>query len=376
MKQRIIKWLAGLSGLCVILLCAAALLLPRILDSQAARERIGTFLLAKTKGNVAIENIDITWLPRPAVVARRASLTFDDKVTGKIQSIEVYPSIRGLLAGSFDISRVEVTSPALSVRLPEPSEEPFSIDEMEAKIRSLLTSLAAEIPGMIISVRDGSAEVKIGDRPAVLITGLDGRLATPPGELDLQFSSRGNVFDWLRVAGRISGKTLATKGRITVENLRLGESMAALSPRLRNYVESGKVNLDLSLVSTSLKNIKAELDGALPSLELVRGNRKAAVEGSTFKGFVSRDEGSVNVVIERLDLVSPRLTATGELTFDPASSSRLKVVSKDLDVSPVREWTLKFAGDVPVVEDLFRHIKGGQMSEISFQTAGRSFAEL
>jgi hypothetical protein len=54
----------------------------------------------------------------------------------------------------------------------------------------------------------------------------------------------------------------------------------------------------------------------------------------------------------------------------------LKLVGKDLDVSPVREWTLKFAGDVPVVEDLFRHVKGGQMPQITIQAAGRSFAEL
>ena len=75
-KWRIIKWLAVLGALCVILLFAAALLLPRIVDSQAARERIRAFLLTRTNGNVAIENIDLAWLPRPVVVVRGASLAF------------------------------------------------------------------------------------------------------------------------------------------------------------------------------------------------------------------------------------------------------------------------------------------------------------
>src|SRR5215510_15890847 len=216
-KRRIIRWLAGFGGLCVILLFAAAFLLPRILDSQAVRDKICAFLLARTNGNVAFENIDLKWLPRPTVVVRGASFSFDDKVSGKIESIAVYPSIRGLLTGQWDISRVEMASPALSVRVPEPGEEPFNFDEIESRIRSLLVSMAAQIPGMILSVRGGSAEMRIGDRPPVEITGLDGRLVAPPGELDLQFGSRANVFDSLRVQGRINGETLTTKGQINVE---------------------------------------------------------------------------------------------------------------------------------------------------------------
>jgi AsmA-like C-terminal region len=373
---RIIKWLAALGGLCVILLFALVLLLPRILDGQTVRETIRVFLLTKTNGNVAFENIDLTWLPRPAVVARGATLSFADRVSGKIQSIEVYPSIGGLLTGRLDISRVEVASPALSVRLPEPAEEPFNMDEIEGQIRSLLASFAANTPGMIVTVSGGSGEVRIGDRPPIIISGLDGRLVAPPGEMGLQFSSRANVYDSLRVEGRINGETLATKGQIKVENLVLRESMASLLPRLHDYLGLGKLNLSLSLTSVGFKNIKTEIEGGLPSLELVRGDRKTAIEGLTFKGVISRDEGIVNAVIQRLDLVSPRLTVTGELTLDPASSSRLKLVGKDLDVSRVRDTALKIAGDVGVIEDIFRHVKSGKIPEITVQTAGPSFAEL
>src|SRR5262250_2593164 len=358
-KRRIIRWLAGFGGVCAILLFTTAFLLPRIIDGQAVRDRIRAFLLARTNGNVSFENIDLKWLPRPTVVVRGASFSFDDKVSGKIESIEVYPSIRRLLTGQWDISRVEMASPALSVRLSEPGEEPFNIDEIEGQIRSLLASMAAQIPGLILSVRGGSAEIKIGERPPVVITGLDGRLVAPPGELDLQFGSRADVFDSLRVQGRINGETLMTKGQINVENLRLQESLASFVPWLHGYVKSGTLNLNLSLTSVGLKNIKAEIDGAVPSLELMRGNRSAAIEGGTFKGTISRDDGIVNTVIERLDIASPRLTTTGELTVGSASPSQLKLVGKEINVVQVRDWTQKIAGDVEVVDDIFRHIKTG-----------------
>ena len=67
---------------------------------------------------------------------------------------------------------------------------------------------------------------------------------------------------------------------IKINSLRLRESIASLFPRPDEYVEDGKISVDVVLTSVGLKNIKAEIDGALPSLELVRGNRKAAIEGS------------------------------------------------------------------------------------------------
>jgi AsmA-like C-terminal region len=376
-KRRIIKWLAGLGGLCLILLFAAFLLLPRLVDSQAVRERIQAFLLTRTDGNVRVENIDLKWLPRPAVVVRGASLAFADKVSGKIQSIIVYPSILGLLRGQLYISRAEVASPALSVRLPEPGDEPFNIDELEANIRVLIASFATETPGMIVGVTGGSVEVRVGDRPPVKITELQGRLVAPPGEMQLQISSRANIFDSLRVEESVAGDTLATKGSIKIDRLRLRESLASLFPRPDEYVTGGEISLDVALTSVGLKKIKAEVEGTVPSLGLLRRDRRTVIEGMRFKSVVSRDEGIISAIIQRLDLASPRLTASGELRVDSASSTLgLKVTGQDLDVSEARDTALKIVGDLEIVEDLFDHLKGGQIPQIIFHAAGKSFIDL
>jgi hypothetical protein len=376
MTKRMIKWLAGLGGLCVILLFAAALVLPRLVDSQAVRERIQTFLLTRTNGNVTIENIDLTWFPRPAVIARSASLSFADQISGKIQSIKIYPSLLALLRGQLDISRAEVANPALSVRLPEPGDEPFNIDELEASIRALINSFATEIPGMIVGVTGGSVEIRIGERPPVMITELEGRLVAPPGEMQLQISSRANVFDSLRIEESIAGDTLATKGSIKIDRVRLRESLASLFPRPDKYIEDGEISLDVTLTSVGLKKIKAEVEGSAPSLRLARGDRKTVIDGVKFKGVISRDQGIVNAVIQRLDLVSPRLTATGELTADPATTTQLKLAGQDVDVSQVRDTALKIAGDVETVEDLFDLLKGGQIAQINVRADGKAFPDL
>ena len=374
--RRIIRWLAGLAGLCVVLLFAAALLLPRIVDSQAVRERIQAFLLSRMNGNAAIENIDFTWLPRPMVVVRGASLAFADKVSGKIRSIEVHPSLLALLKGQLAISRVKVTSPTLLVRLPEPGKEAFNIDEIETNIRSLLASFSREVPGIVVTVRNGSAEIKIGNRSPVMITDFAGRLAAPPGEMQLQISSRANVFDSMRIEQSTAADTLATKGNIRIDRLRLRDSIASLFPRGDEYVEDGEISLDVALTSVGLKKIKAEVESTAPSLRLARGDRKTVIEGLTVKGVITCDERIASAVIQRVDLVSPPLIATGELTVGPASTVRLNLAGQDIDVSRVRETALKLAGDIEIVKDFFEHVKSGRVPQISFQSAVKSFADL
>src|SRR5262245_44064812 len=220
-SRRIFKWLAGIGGLCVILLFAAALLLPRILDSHAVREKIRAFLLTKTNGNVIIENIDLMWFPRPTAIVRGVAFTFGDTVNGTVQSMEVHPSLKSLFTGQLSVSSLLITAPVLTVQLSEPDEEPFNLDQIETNIRSAITAIATQVPGLVVTIRDGTAKIKIGNRPEVMITDFAGRLRAPPDNVDLQITSRANLFDSLRIDRKISGDTVATSGRLRVENLRL-----------------------------------------------------------------------------------------------------------------------------------------------------------
>ena len=83
--RRIFKWLAVFVGFCLVLFLTAVLFLPRVLDSQAVRERIRTFLLSRISGDVAIEKIDLRWFPRPTAIVRGVAFTFGDTVNGTIQ---------------------------------------------------------------------------------------------------------------------------------------------------------------------------------------------------------------------------------------------------------------------------------------------------
>ena len=93
----------------------------------------------------------------------------------------------------------------------------------------------------------------------------------------------------MRVEESIAGDTLATKGSIKINRLRLRESLAALFPRPDEYIADGEISVDVVLTSVGLKKIKAEVEGTSPSLALVRRDRKTVIEGVTFNGVISSD---------------------------------------------------------------------------------------
>jgi len=375
--RRLIAWLAGLAGLVLLLLLVAGLLLPRALDSHAVRDRIRAFVLSKVDADLGIGKLDFTWLPRPTVIMRNVSVAHGKEVTGKIQSITVRPGIVSLLRGQLDISRVEVGGLALSLTLPEAPEKPLDPDKVEAGLRDLIASLTAQAPGLIVAVSGSSIDVRVGARPPLTISDLNGRLVAPPGALDVRASARSNAFDSLRLELGIAGDSLATTGRARFERLRVPEALATLSSRPLPYLESGDMSLDVALTSVGFRKIQGAIDGAAPSLALVRGQRRTVIDGITLKAAVREDEGTVRVTIERLDVRLPRVRLTGELTVDQKTGVvASSLTARDVDLSRIRASALELAQDVQLVDDIAQFFKGGQAQTVGFRSSGRSWEEL
>jgi len=376
-KRRIIKWLAGVTGLLLITILALALVVPRIFDSEAAKEKIRLYLSEQTAWLFTIEKIDFLWLPRPAVVIRGATVAMPGHAEGTIQSIKVYPTLLALLTGRLAFSRIIVERPMVTTRLPESSDEPLKLEEIERKIRALLAGLPTAGRQMDVHIAGGSAEITIGKRLPVGIKDLDAQLVALGDELEVKITARSNLTDKIHVEGKLTGDNRTTTGHVAIEQLRLREALAALLPQPLGYIEDGAVNLDLSLTAVGVRKINVQVDASLPSLVLARNGEKTVIEAQRLKGAVTYENGSLRAHLEQLELVSPRLTASGEISLDqPSSALRMRFDGRHLDIGAVREAAQKVAGDSATVQDIFRYLRGGTLAQISFQASGRSLVDM
>jgi hypothetical protein len=259
-KRRILKWLAVVAGLLSIVLLALVLILPRLVDSEAAKEKIRLLLSEKTGGSFAFDKIDFLWLPRPAVVIRGVKVSLAEHSAATIQSVRVQPSIVALVAGRWALARVVLERPA--VRLAERPDKPLNLDEMDKNIRALLAALSGGGERWVVAIDNGSVEIAIGEKLSVAIKDLDAQLAGFGDELEVKLAARSDLWDKLRVEGKIAYQErkisltdlTGTVGRSSFSGL----AVQVKNDAQRNFaISAGSLSLDLEESRDFLLRIEA-----------------------------------------------------------------------------------------------------------------------
>jgi hypothetical protein len=373
--RRVIVVLGALAAVIIVILVSGALLLPRLIDSPLVKEKIGSLLAERTKGTVSLAKIELVWFPRPTVLIGKAQFLFDGETQGTIQSVKIYPSIFYLLTGRVVLRRAQLLEPAVKIRLPADSEQSLGIEELEKAIRAALTYFTTELPGLGIDLSNGSAEIEIGDDPPVTLENVDAHAVVSAEDMRFQLSARSNLCNRFQVEGKIAHENLAAQLEVSVQHLKIKESLHALPFQLSEYAQEGEASFDLEIAFQGLRKIKAAIDGSTGALVLARRGGTAKVETKRLKGNVVYDDGAIEASIEQLDLVSPRLRASAALKSTPSfSSARVRI--RDVDIVEIREAALGVADDIEGIKRLFRFVQAGTIPEMVLESSGPSFAEL
>lgn len=340
-KRRILKWLAGVAGFLSIALVALVLILPRLVDGEAAKEKIRLMLSEKISGSFVFDKIDFLWLPRPAVVIRGVKVSLAEHSTATIQSVRVQPSIVALLAGRWALSRVVLERPAVAARLAERPKKPLDLDEMEKNIRALLVALSGGGERLAIAIDNGSAEIAIGESLSVAIQDLNAQLVGSGIELEVKLAARSNLWNKLRVEGTIAYKekklSLAgltgTVGRSSFSGL----AVELKNDARRNFeISAGRLSLDIEESRDFLFRFEPHRK-TFAGLKSARGRLNVAslfVTGPlhdpaewNFRGQGSIEDLSVN----HASLPAPLAVARAKFTATPAKLTLSDAESEILD---------------------------------------------
>jgi hypothetical protein len=358
----------------IVSVVIAALLLPRLIDSQLVKDKIAAQLADQGKGRVRLGRISTQWYPRPGVVVENAEFS-DNETRGLIQTARIYPSIYHLITGRLVVHRVVLEKPELISSLPANSATSFDIDELEKKVRSALVALTKAMPAPRVDVSGGSAEIRITGKPPVLLENVTIRVANSPAELRFDLSARANLCERFKLGGVLSPENLASRLDIEIERLKISEFRVFLPPDIAEYAPQGEASLGMTIASIGLSQVNASFEGSAGSLVFVRNGSTATIVAKNLRGEVAYKDGNLQLDVERLDLGSPRLQASGELeSRGGLLSARMKI--RDIDITEVGAVVLRITGDAEGVKRVFRYVPAGRIPEVNIETAGRSFAEL
>jgi hypothetical protein len=372
---RVVIFLGALAALIAVFFVFSAVLLPRLVDSQLIKEVISSRWAKKSAGSFTFAKIALLWFPRPAVVIEDAEFSFNEKAHGSVRTAKIYPSIFYLLTGRLVVRRALLQEPKLSIRLPGRLEKPGDLAELERQIRSALLSLTNELPATHLDLFDGSAEVKIDDKPALLLENVAAQTGGSPAELRFEISARSNLWAQLRIEGKISPENLVSQLDIGVQRLKIKEALVLLPLPISEYAQQGEASLDVKMASVGLQKLKASIGGSVGPVVLARNGGSATIEVKRLKGGMTYEGGAFQVDVEQLDFGAPRFKASGELKIRPGSlSARINV--RDVDIAEVGNLALRMASDTEGVKKALHYVPGGKIPEMSIQSTGRSLEDM
>jgi hypothetical protein len=380
-RTKILLVISGAAILAAVLLAVIAALALRRMDVRPARERIVSRISAAIGGDFAYDNALLSVFPRPRIELRGVRIFLPGVARGSVGSLSFDAAILPLLRGDFRPSRIHAEDPVFRVELAalsaDEADTPFSSARLREKTSRILSLLAGNAPGAVLAVRKGRVDVATEGRGDLTFRDIEARIVFPPKVLQADLRCTSDLFESLRLSGRIDAATLDARGE--VEFLRLdGAALSRILPLGSGFgIARGTANLALVLASPGLRALHADARLSAPRLDVRRGKRRLIIEGMRFEGSAGIDSGETVVEFTSLRAASPGLELSG---FYRAAGKdpefRLSLRGREIDATALRNAATVLAEDIAPLRGLFDVLRGGRITVISLETRAQEISRL
>ena len=93
LRNKILLWISGSLGAAVLLILTLILVIPSFIDSDTVKKRIQTYVGQETGATIDFQEAELIPYPLPHIVFRQVSFSIPNKVTGLVQSLDIYPDV-------------------------------------------------------------------------------------------------------------------------------------------------------------------------------------------------------------------------------------------------------------------------------------------
>jgi len=306
-------WLLGGLFALLLLLLAGLLLVGQYLSSPTVINKIQQVFAEQAGIKLEFQAIELDYFPQPAIALQQVNLTIPDYGQGKVDEISLSPVILSLLVGDLRLGRLRLEKPEFSLNVP--------------------VSKSQKSPAS--SGQDNELEASLAEIFAIL------------GQVSTDF------------------ELVISEGQLNV-----GRDQQLL-------FEAGDLDLHLALAGTDSRKASVTLRSKAAVLNVRRNGHKEALKGAELNGSVAIDGDTINLTLKHLALEEPGLELSGNIEQASGTPSvTLDVSGKNIDVDETRRIALALAGDVELVDEIFKYLRGGTVAQINVRSQGRTAVEL
>jgi len=380
--KKVFLWIIGILGFLSFLLVVFLLLLPLLINLDSVKHKIFAHISKEIGGEAQFHKVAIALFPRPQILIQEAKIGIPGKITIAMEGLTIVPQLIPLLRGKVRIAFIQAKAPILTMELPaqEPKKEGplgLSSQKIADSLGPLLRLMESKAPRLTLLVEKGQLSLTKGHQRVFWFRDIQGRAHFPPDQLQADLTCKSNLWEQMSIAAQLKSKDLNGTVNLQVTDIYPQALLNYLVPASFAVAEGSRGNLKISLEVDRGKAFRGKIQSSSPSLTFQRGKKKWSVKGITLNGAFQMEEDKATISLTELFLQNPRARLSGELNVDLAVPRyRLNLVGREMDVSPVREIAMGLAGETEPVRTIFDILREGKIPYISFETLGRSPADL
>ena len=323
-----------------VLVIAAALLVPWLLDQPAVAAQLKQKLSDTIRGEVAWEDLSLRILPRPLGVLRKSRVRIPGRLEISAEELSVRLAFWPLLRGRAEIVSVTLSRPAIFLDVPPASQAPRPEKEADLdllRIYRLAAGALADIlrrfaPETVVSIEDARMEITAPGILPIALHDVALRLRTGREGLDLDGSLSSTHWSRLTVAARLQFADLGGHADIGVTGLKpqawLDQYLAGSPVRLA--IGTGELRVRARTDGT--RTLEGEFDASTPAVNVRRDGERIEVAKVGMKGKVSAGGEEVVIQVNNARL-GPSSIPGGSLRYSLKNGSLAGDVGYDLDVA-------------------------------------------
>jgi uncharacterized protein involved in outer membrane biogenesis len=319
----------------VVLLVAAALVVPMFLDTPAVERELKAKLSQMAHGEIAWDELSIRLLPSPRGALGRARVEIPGTLSLRAERIDVKLQLLPLLRGRAEVASVSALKPVIRLDVaPSPARKTAeeAPSDPVAAYRSAVEAVRGLAPDSVVEVDDGEIEIRIPELPPVRLHGLELRAESGSRGLEAELTATGEEFSRLKGSAKLEYADMSGTAKLDLAGLKP-------QPWLDRVLEGSPVGVTLPGASLRVDartdgkaRLEADFDLRAENVELRRAEERVQLATVALSGKASAGAEEIAVQLASAQVGSSRL-AGASLRYRLESGSLASTADFDLDVT-------------------------------------------
>jgi len=195
--------------------------------------------------------------------------------------------------------------------------------------------------------------------------------------LTINLACKSNLWKKVSIKGLINPHLFTSKGQVDLTLFNPKILTDYLFPDTVLKVSDAGINLNLDFKSDKHHALHAKVQSHTAHLTLLHENENIVIKAKSLICKLNMDEEKTKVSLSKLVLDYPKLKASGQFLLNRMlKQTSLDIDVKKADVGSTRKVALVLAGNSGITKDIFEIVRGGNITEITFKSFGKSPVDL